>query len=263
MGIIFDLVSSRARIKQINIIYKKMAKLIFDIETAGESYDEMDETTREILTKWIKESCENEEEYERELKKIKDGLGFSPLTGYIVAIGLLDYEKNKGVVYYQAPDSSEEETEEGDFKFKPMSEKEMLERFWHGAKEYDEFIDFNGRSFDVPFLIARSAVNKVKTTKDLMSNRYLNSQRYDAKHVDLFDQLSFYGAVRGKNSLHLWCRALGVKSPKGDGVCGDDVSRLFREKKYLDIARYNVGDLVATRDLYDHWQKYMRAENKQ
>jgi len=56
---------------------------------------------------------------------------------------------------------------------------------------------------------------------------------------------------------------LGVKSPKGDGVCGDDVSRLFREKKYLDIARYNVGDLVATRDLYDHWQKYMRAENKQ
>jgi len=53
-----------------------MAKLIFDIETAGESYDEMDETTREILTKWIKESCENEEEYERELKKIKDGLAF-------------------------------------------------------------------------------------------------------------------------------------------------------------------------------------------
>ena len=182
-----------------------------------------------ILTSGLKK-VENEEEYERELKKIKDGLGFSPLTGYIVAIGLLDYEKNKGVVYYQAPDSSEEETEEGDFKFKPMSEKEMLERFWHGAKEYDEFIDFNGRSFDVPFLIARSAVNKVKITKDLMSNRYLNSQRYDAKHVDLFDQLSFYGAVRGKNSLHLWCRALG--SPQGRWVCGDDVSRLFREKVF-------------------------------
>ena len=75
-----------------------MAKLIFDIETAGESYDEMDETTREILTKWIKESCENEEEYERELKKIKDGLGFSPLTGYIVAIGLLDYEQRGGLL---------------------------------------------------------------------------------------------------------------------------------------------------------------------
>lgn len=235
-----------------------MAKLVFDIETVGENFEELDDTTKEILTKWIKESSDSEEEYERELDKIKNGMGFSPLTGQIVALGLLDYERNKGVVYYQAPGQDNPELEEDGFKFKQVTEKEMLENFWQGALSYDEFIDFNGRSFDVPFLIARSAVNQVKITKDLMSNRYLNSQRYDAKHVDLFDQLSFYGAVRGKNSLHLWCRALGIKSPKADGVCGDDVAGLFREKKFLDIARYNVGDLIATKELYDYWNNYMK-----
>ena len=63
-----------------NVLENEYYKLIFDIETDGESYDEMDETTREILTKWIKESCENEEEYERKLKKIKADILKNPLN---------------------------------------------------------------------------------------------------------------------------------------------------------------------------------------
>ena len=52
-------------------------------------------------------------------------------------------------------------------------------------------------------------------------------------------------------------RAFGIKSPKDSGVMGDDVTKLFREGKYLDIARYNVGDLWATKELYDYWKKYL------
>ncbi|OHA48975.1 MAG: hypothetical protein A2Z62_01375 [Candidatus Terrybacteria bacterium RIFCSPLOWO2_02_42_20] len=235
-----------------------MPKLIFDIETIGENFDELDIATQEVLTKWIKKDSESEEEYVKALEELKSGLGFSPLTGQIVAIGVLDYDKNQGVVYFQAPGENLKEFQEENITFKPCSEKEMLENFWKGAEKYNEFITFNGRSFDAPFLAVRSAVHKIKTSKDLMSNRYLSSQRFGATHIDLFDQLTFYGATRRKGGLHLWCRAFGIISPKAQGVTGDDVAQLFKEKKYKEIARYNVGDLMATKELYDYWKNYIK-----
>jgi 3'-5' exonuclease len=235
-----------------------MPKLIFDIETVGEDFDSLDDTTKGVLTRWIRKESDTESEYEAALQDLKEGLGFSPLTGEIVAIGVLDCEKEKGAVYYQSRDSEARETEEKGIKFKPMAEKEMLEHFWTGASEYQEFISFNGRAFDVPFMAVRSAILGIRPSKDLMSNRYLNSQKYDAKHIDLLDQLTFYGAVRKKGSLHLWSRAFGIESPKSKGVTGDDVGRLFKEGKYLDIAKYNVGDLIATKKLYEYWEKFMK-----
>lgn len=235
-----------------------MASLVFDIETVGEDFDELDETTKENLTHWIKRTSNNDDEFKLSLEDIKNGLGFSPLTGQIVAIGVLDYSKDEGAVYYQAPGQNNEEIKEDGIKFKQTTEKEMLETFWRIAKKYDEFISFNGRGFDVPFIMARSAVHRIKPTKDLMSNRYLTSQKYGAHHVDLQDLLTFYGSVRKKGSLHLWSRALGIKSPKADGVTGDDVGRLFKEKKYLEIAKYNVGDIRATRELYKIWNEFYK-----
>jgi len=237
---------------------KFMAKLIFDIETIGENFEGLDETTQDVLTKWIKKESSDEDEYEESLKELKDGLGFSPLTGEIVAIGVLDCEKNKGAVYFQAPDSNLAESEENNIKFKPMIEKEMLENFWSGAKNYQEFVSFNGRCFDVPFLMIRSAIHGIRPTKDLMHGRYLYQQLPEARHIDLLDQLTFYGAVRKKGNLHLWSRAFGIKSPKSEGITGDDVGRLFKEKKFLEIAKYNVGDLRATKELYDYWNNYIR-----
>jgi len=236
-----------------------MSKLIFDIETIGENFDELDSATQEVLTKWIKKDSESEEEYIKALEELKSGLGFSPLTGQIVAIGVLDYDKNQGVVYFQAPGENLKEFQEENITFKPCTEKEMLENFWKGSEKYNEFITFNGRGFDAPFLAVRSAVHKIKASKDLMSNRYLSSQRFGAAHIDLFDQLTFYGAVRRKGGLHLWCRAFGITSPKAQGVTGDDVAQLFKEKKYKEIARYNVGDLNATKELYDYWKNYIKS----
>lgn len=235
-----------------------MAKLIFDIETIGEDFDSLDETTREVLTYWIKKDSDNEKEMQESLEDLKSRLGFSPLTGEIVAIGVLDYEKNKGAVYFQAPGETIADYEEEGIKFKQMTEKEMLDYFWEGARNYTEFISFNGRMFDVPFLTIRSAIHRIRPTKDLMRGRYLYQQAAGASHIDLFDQLTFYGATRRKGGLHLWSRAFGIKSPKAEGVTGDDVGRLFKEKKFKDIARYNVGDLRATKELYDRWREYVK-----
>lgn len=235
-----------------------MASLIFDIETVGENFDELDQATKDNLTHWIKRTSNSDDEFKLSLEDIKNGLGLSPLTGQIVAIGVLDYAKNEGAVYYQAPGQNNEETKEDGVKFKQMGEKEMLEAFWRLAEKYSDFVSFNGRGFDVPFMMARSAAHRIKPSKDLMSNRYLSSQKYGALHIDLQDLLTFYGSVRKKGSLHLWSRAMGIKSPKADGVTGDDVSRLFKEKKYLEIAKYNVGDIRATRELYKIWNEFYK-----
>ncbi len=231
--------------------------LIFDIETIGEDFEALDETTKDSLTRWIKREAGSDEEYSALLTDIREGLGFSPLTGEVVAIGVLDGDKDKGAVYFQAP-GQERTFEEGEYKYEALSEKAMLEKFWSIVGKYDEFVTFNGRMFDVPFLMIRSAVHGIRPSKNLMANRYLNYQPGNARHVDLLDQLSFYGALRRKGSLHLWTRAFGIESPKSQGVSGDDVQSLFRDKRYEDIARYNARDLKATLELYRRYADFLR-----
>ena len=235
-----------------------MNRLVFDIETIGEDFENLDQTTQEVLTRWIKKESASEEEYQEALDELKNGLGFSPLTGQIVAIGVYDVEKDKGAVYFQVPDNTIADSEEDNIKFRPLGEKEMLEQFWNLANKYDEFVSFNGRGFDVPFLMIRSAIHNIRPSKNLMSNRYLSSQPKNAKHIDLLDQFTFYGSVRRRGNLHLWSRAFGIKSPKAEGISGDDVGKLFKEKKFLEIAKYNVGDLRATKALYEYWEKNLR-----
>lgn len=233
-----------------------MATLIFDIETVGESWDSLDDTTQEVLTRWIERSARSSEEREASLLDIKEGLGFSPLTGFVVAIGLYDLERERGVVYYTGEGNESDEDLGNGYVLKQRTEHDMLADFWEGAKSYDTFVTFNGRGFDAPFLIHRSLANKIRPTQDLMEGRYLYQQR-GVKHIDLQDQLTFYGSMQKRPSLHLFCRAFGIESPKAEGVAGDDVAELFREKKFCDIARYNARDVVATTALYQLWRSFL------
>jgi len=231
-------------------------RLVFDIETIGDDFDSLDKIAQDSLTSWIKKEASNEEEYGASLKDLKEGLGFSPLTGEIIAIGTLDPDENRGGVYFQAPGEKIEDFTEDGIKYKQMTEKGMLEQFWQIAQLYDEFISFNGREFDGPFLMVRSAYHGIRPTKSLSESRYPYQQK-TCLHIDLIDQLTFQRNMRKKGSLHLWTSLFGIKSPKGEGITGEEVGKFFKEKKYLDIARYNARDLFATKELYEKWQKYL------
>lgn len=231
--------------------------IVFDIETVGEDWESLDEATQKNLTWYLKESARDEDEYAYELKELQQGLGLSPLTGFIVAIGVYDTEQKTGAVYFDPRSEGIEEVDMDGIVLKPLHEKQMLEKFWEIAAVGREFVSFNGRAFDAPYLAIRSLVHGVKPTKDLLSNRYLSLQR-GCLHVDLLDQLSFYGAARFKKSLHLFCHALGIESPKAGGTDGDDVAELYKAGKALDIARYNAGDLRATAALYERWKAVLR-----
>ncbi len=226
-------------------------KLVFDIETIGIDFESLDKISQDYFLQYAED--------EEDEKEIKERLGFYPLTGEIAAIGILNPDTDKGAIFLKKPDDKIQITNKlnDNINIEIGSEKEILEKFWETIKPYKYFISFNGRGFDAPFLMIRSAILGVKPTKDLMSNRYLNSQKFDAIHIDLLDQLTFYGAFRKRFNLHFWSKAFGIKSPKEEGTTGEDVSRLYKEGKILEIAQYNYGDLVATKELYEKWNQYL------
>lgn len=238
-------------------------RVIVDIETVGKDFESFDEMSKEYLLKFAGT--------EEEIQEAKDSLSFSPLTGKVVAIGMLDPDTNEGTVCFQAPGLKGEHEalsliedynvkhqqftlfEENNISFQTGHEKEILEKFWDTVRGYEQIITFNGRAFDAPFIILRSAILKIKPTKDLMPNRYSS-----ASHIDLFDQLTFFGAVRRKFNLHMWCTAFGIPSPKAEGVTGHEVKDLFKEGRYIEIARYCLRDLYATKELFNYWDKFVK-----
>ena len=222
-----------------------MAKIIFDIETVGQDMRSFDEKTQEHFLKYAKTQEEEQE--------VRDSMSFYPVTAQIVTIAMLELESDKAFVYYQVPGQQPQKIVEKDAEyFSANNEKQLLEFFWPKIEKYDQFITFNGRSFDCPFLMIRSAINKLRASKNLMPDRYRSNA-----HIDLMEKLTFLGAARKKFSLHMWCNAFGIKSPKDEGVTGLEVKSLFAEKRFLDIAHYCLRDVAATKELFLYWDKYI------
>jgi 3'-5' exonuclease len=221
-----------------------MSKIIVDIETIGVDFESFDEESQKYLLKLGK----TDEEKESGKKK----LGLYPLTGEVVAIGMLNPETMKGTVLFQDKKTGTEKLEEKGIIYEAGTEKEILEKFWEIVATYDQVITFNGRGFDAPYLMLRSAINKVRTTKNLLGYRYDHKE-----HCDLMEQLTFYGAVR-KYNLDFYAKAFSIKSSKVGGIDGSKVGEMYKKGKYMDIARYCFRDLVTTKELYEYWDKYLR-----
>ena len=231
-----------------------MSTLVFDIETVGEAWQDLDDTTQKALVRWIDTSSRSETERAALLQAVKEQLGFSPLTGSIVSIAAYDVERSIGAVYFVGSKDTAD-FKDATFTYKCRSEVALLEDFWESARSYDTFVTFNGRQFDLPFLLLRSVAREVRPTVEIDQRHYVTQQSLPY-HIDLQDQLTFYGAMSRRPQLHLFCRAFGIESPKQD-VSGDDVAQLFKDKRFADIARYNARDVMATAELYDAWLTYL------
>jgi len=222
-----------------------MPKVIIDIETVGCDFELLDDISKEYLLKFA--------ETEKDIEEAKNSLNFYPVTAQVVAIGMLDVDTDKAIVFFQNGKGSQEKMSEGNVTYISGTESDILNNFWSQLNRYDTFITFNGRMFDGPFLMIRSAIHKIRATKNLVPYRYSTGP-----HVDLADQLSFYDAMRRKFSLHLWCKAFGIESPKTAEMSGLQVKDFFKAGKYKEIARYCFGDLRATKELYLYWDRYLK-----
>jgi hypothetical protein len=227
-----------------------MRKLILDIETCSYPFESLSPSQQEYLLKYADKEIDPAK---RELMH-DEAIRYTslyPFTAKCIAIGMYDVEKEKSYVYYESDVIEELHSENTNVFYKGLPEKEMLESFWHIAKHVDQFITFNGRNFDVPFLMIRSAMLKVKAAKNLMA------YRYGDVHIDLLEQFTFYNATR-KFNLDFYCNAFGIESPKSKDISGMEVKTLYEAGRIKDIAVYCSKDILATYQLYKIWEEYLK-----
>lgn len=208
----------------------------FDIEVAGLEWEEVDEATRHYLM--ARKTRGNEEDIQNRLALIR-GLG------RVVAIGMWNLDKDQGAVLVHGSGCKWEDF--GDVpgtKVFRGNERELLTEFWRLAQEWGTVVTYNGRGYDGPVLLTRSAMLDVKPSRQLAGYRYSVKD-----HCDLMEVLNFMGAARESYSLDYWCRRFGVESPKGK-MDGSMVASKARAGRYDEIAEYCLRDTRATADLF-------------
>jgi DNA polymerase III epsilon subunit-like protein len=230
-----------------------MAAVVFDIETSGFMPEEFDTAEVDYLMKGADKE-ENEEKRQQIRDELIKQLNLWPLTARVVAIALLNVESGNGISLYVADQESEVEKKDGDKIYLYISgeEKKILAKFWEYITRFDDFITFNGRSFDCPFLMLRSAVLGIRPSRDLMAGTRFQTPH----HVDLLEELTYHGTTR-KFNLDFYCKSFGIESPKSHGITGYDINDYFRAKRFNEIAEYCLGDVKATAQLYGKWKELL------
>ncbi|HXG39274.1 MAG TPA: ribonuclease H-like domain-containing protein, partial [Bacteroidota bacterium] len=209
-----------------------MSRIVVDIETLAFPLETFDAAQQDYLLRF----AESEEERAETIQK----LNLYPLTAQIIAIGMYNPETERGKILFQAEERVDTFSEDERVHYLSGNEQTMLATFWEDVAKYEQIITFNGRGFDCPFLMMRSAILGVRPSRNLLPYRFDPSQ-----HCDLLEQFTFYGAIR-KFNLDFYCKAFGVDSPKSHGITGLDLGKLWEEKRFREIADYCLGDLKAT-----------------
>jgi 3'-5' exonuclease len=215
-----------------------MATIAFDIEVAGFPWEEVDEITRGYLL--------NRARDERAREAVPERMALYPGLGKVIAIGMWNLEMQRGLILLEG-----DREEPHEWERVPHSdifrgeERDLLERFWQIVeRKQPRLVSYNGRGYDGPILMIRSAQLGVAPTKNLVPNRYRVGE-----HTDLMDLFSFMGSWRERYSLDYWCRRFDVESPKGS-IDGSQVARAYREGRIDEIGEYCLRDVRATGELY-------------
>ncbi len=200
-----------------------MKKIVLDIETlpaSGKDVAMMKEFYEEMKTKKKERKSGPPIDFETFLRNTS----FQGEFGRIFCIGY-------------AIDAEPAESLDGD-------EKELLRKFWDIAKDCSLFIGHNVMDFDLRFIYKRSVIQGVQPSRDLSFARYRNKPIFDTMR-----EWEKWGA-RGV-SLHKLSLALGIASPKEEGIDGSKVYDYFLAGKGDEIIKYCKRDVVATRAVYN------------
>jgi predicted PolB exonuclease-like 3'-5' exonuclease len=230
-----------------------MKKLVIDIETVGTPWEELDAYVREYLIKGLSDG---------DAEETRRAGGLSPFRGRIIAIGVINIEDGRSCAMYEVPGQTQLSIEKaGQRTYISGSEKQILEKFWEFFEGDSRFITFNGRQFDGPFLMIRSAINGIIPKRDLVGYRY----GYHP-NCDLREALNFFGTTNARQfkfNLDLACKVFGVETSKGEGLDGRSVETWYRAGRHREIADYCLDDVRATCELYEKVAPSLLIFNKE
>lgn len=215
--------------------------LVFDIETVpGIELGEVPEA----IARSVQRAAERGE---CEVDKV---MSLSPYFGKIVSLAFCDADDPDRVRALVVPPPGREGDSFPEW-IRPMSEPELLRSFWHLAGAAELVVTFNGRGFDVPYLLLRSLIHQIPARVDLLSSPY--SLR---PHLDLFRLIGHGRGGLGSTSLDVVCWALGIESPKG-AMDGSMVGPAYARKEIESIASYNAADVRATAAVFRHLREQL------
>jgi hypothetical protein len=107
------------------------------------------------------------------------------------------------------------------------------------------FVGHNVVQFDLRFLMQRHIVNGIRPC--LAFSRSVAAKPWETDKV--FDTMTQWGGTGGRISLDRLCKALGIKSPKGE-ITGATVYDAVLAGRIKDVAAYCEQDVLATREVF-------------
>lgn len=122
-------------------------------------------------------------------------------------------------------------------------EAEILRKFWAIAKDAHLFVGHNIMEFDLRFIYKRSVILGVRPSRELSFARYRSEPIFDT--MKEWEKWGAQGC-----SLHRLSIALGIASPKEEGIDGSKVYDYYLAGKVDDICKYCNRDVEATRKVY-------------
>lgn len=220
----------------------QMIELVLDVETIKMDLEnDFSEYEKEYLCK-----------YDSEDYSFEDRMALYPETGKIAAIGGKNILSQKGFVVFQAGAQIKDHFEEEDRNltlYGCENERELLITFWQiissmqkNGFHLSRLITFNGKSFDVPFILMRSAANQIPIAHSL-------GHKEKNFHIDLLEECRFNRQKR-RFSLDIIARTLGLESHRSKEYNGKNVWKWFEESAFDEIAFFCYEDVELTEKIY-------------
>jgi hypothetical protein len=211
-----------------------MAYVAWDIETCPLASETLPSAQQERLGSEVERLREQSPGEDEEALHRQAG-SFHPHLGWICCISAV-----RG-----GPDGMEEP--KSWTAASPAGEEDLLDQFWadihaigrhHDQSGKDlQWVTFNGKDFDVPFLTSRTVANGLMPTREDITHTYPYGHEPHADLMGLWPNSNY--------SLEGLCSFLDVDPPKDD-VDGSMVAELTRDGQIQEVAEYCEGDAVAT-----------------
>lgn len=201
-----------------------MKTIAFDIETIADPA--MIPFLPEVeANKTLKDPVKIDADISAKKKAQIAGMGLDPMTSIICCIG-----------WATADDT-------GAFMLTGNDEKELLLAWWEHAKDFERFISFNGRSFDLRHILLHGMAHGVRPSVNIDKGRYNKGNHIDLRQVLAGEDKFAHGRLDffGKKFL---------KTGKTEGIDGSKVQEFWDMGLYDDIAGYCQGDCRITYDLW-------------
>uniref|UniRef100_A0A6M3K5X5 Putative DNA polymerase n=1 Tax=viral metagenome TaxID=1070528 RepID=A0A6M3K5X5_9ZZZZ len=161
-------------------------------------------------------------------------LGLDPTTGRICCFGWHDGKESHHIILAEESDAAE---------------AKLIQGAWEILSEGEHFVTFNGISFDVPFLLMRSLINRVRPSVNVSTKKYTITNHTDCRAV--LNNWDNYG----KGTLGFFSELLLGKSSKED-LSGDMVQDAWDMELFEDIGKYCEADCEATYQIYELLTQY-------